>query len=338
MFEKIIKFIKYNNAVVLILAVLFLASSGVWAQTEAGQEFIGAKQVTVEGVDNTLLLEVDLDTHDMDFNIELIKKDENYYYVTYTYLDIQEKNNAWQYQMQEGIRKISLNLKKDLGEYLAEELGEEYEARIKELKKEKTRALEAGEELKFEVTEYTGLIGQSLELASRVFNNYEPIKKRVIPSPSIPPNVLLARIEGREDEVSLADDLTDILEDYVNENDPDCDDVFNSIDNCPNDYNPDQDDRDEDGLGDVCDPYPDGGEPDLTPPQDETATTIEEILDEPSEDEPPAPTDDSSADVPDNNPTDVPPVDETPDDETPADEPPATEDEPDVEIIELPVE
>ena len=326
MFKKAIHFIKYNNAVVLILAFLFLASTGVWAQTEAGQEFIGEKQITIEGVDNTLLLEVDLAALDMDFNIEVIKKDEKYYYVTYTYLDIQKKNSAWQYQMQEGIRKISLNLKKDLGEYLAEELGEEYEARIKELKKEKIKAMEAGEEVKLEVSEYTGLIGQSLELASRVFSNYEPIKKRVIPSPSIPPNVLLARIEGAEDETSPADDMGDILEDYINENDPDRDDIFNTIDNCPNDYNPEQDDRDEDGLGDVCDPYPDGGEPDLSPLQDETATTAEEILDEPPVDEPPA---------------EEPSVDETlveepSADETPVDEPPVPEEEPDVEIIELP--
>lgn len=38
----------------------------------------------------------------------------------------------------------------------------------------------------------------------------------------------------------------------------DGDDIEDSMDNCPNDYNPSQNDKDGDGLGDVCDPNPTG--------------------------------------------------------------------------------
>lgn len=42
--------------------------------------------------------------------------------------------------------------------------------------------------------------------------------------------------------------------------DNDGDGVLNLFDNCPDDANRDQADRDEDGLGDVCDPFPDNPE------------------------------------------------------------------------------
>lgn len=42
----------------------------------------------------------------------------------------------------------------------------------------------------------------------------------------------------------------------VTDTDRDGDGVFDSEDNCPDDYNPDQEDLDEDGLGDICDPEP----------------------------------------------------------------------------------
>jgi len=76
MLNKAIHFIKYNNITVLILAILFLLSTGVFAQTETGKAVIGAKQTNIEGVDNTLLLEADLDNLDMDFKIEKIESDD----------------------------------------------------------------------------------------------------------------------------------------------------------------------------------------------------------------------------------------------------------------------
>ena len=119
MFKKAINFIKYNNFAVLILAVIFIAGSGAWAQTEAGQEFIGEKQEEIKGIDNTLLLSADLENYDMDFKIEKIEKNNQYYFVTYTYLDLVKTDDAWEYLLNEKIRKVSLKIKKDLGAYLA---------------------------------------------------------------------------------------------------------------------------------------------------------------------------------------------------------------------------
>ncbi|MCK5211578.1 hypothetical protein KAJ89_02655 [Candidatus Parcubacteria bacterium] len=310
MFKKAIHFIKYNNAAVLILVVIFIMGSGVWAQTEAGQEFIGEQQISNEGVDNILLLEADLDNFDMEFRIEQVEGDDNYFYVTYTYMDLALIDDAWQYQIQEAIRKVSKSLKKDLGIYLAEELQEEYEQRIKELSAEQSQASELGvESTRVEVSEYSGLIGTTLDLAGRFFNDYEPIKIREIPSPSIPPSVLASSV----DESAVADDLTDIYNEYINANDPDRDDVFGVLDNCPDDFNPGQEDKDGDDIGDVCDPYytliPE--EEDVSTTTNETATSSEDSL-ENSEQK----TENSTATS----------------SETQADG------EPDVEVIELPVE
>jgi len=268
MLKRLTHFIKYNNATVLILVVIFIMGSGAWAQTDAGQEFIGERQLTSEGIDNTLLLEADLDNFDMEYRIEQVEEDSDYYFVTYTYMNLAMADDAWQYQIQEAIRKISKNLKKDLGVYLAEELKEEYEQRIKELRAEQAQASELGvESTRVEVSEYSGLIGATLDLASRVFDDYEPVKIREIPSPSVPPSVLVSTA-GQS---GTADDLTDIYNDYILENDPDRDDVFGLLDNCPNDFNPEQGDKDNDGLGDACDPYYT-----LVPVPDD-ATTTEDV-------------------------------------------------------------
>jgi len=94
MFSKIIHFIKYNNAVVLIVALVLILGTSALA-SDAGQAAIGQRQTTVEGVDNALLLAADLDNFDMEYKIEKIEEDEAMYYVTYTYLDLVNENNAW---------------------------------------------------------------------------------------------------------------------------------------------------------------------------------------------------------------------------------------------------
>ena len=184
MLKKAIHFIKYNNLTVFVVLGVFLLSSGVFAQTEAGQNVIGSKQTSIEGIDNTLLLEADLDNLPMDFKIEKIEKDEKYYYITYTFINLEKKDNAWQYQVREKVRKISLKSNKDLGLYMASQLKEEYEAKIKELKAEQAQAELEGKSARVEVSEYSGLIGKTLEIASNIFPGYDPVKKNILPPSS----------------------------------------------------------------------------------------------------------------------------------------------------------
>ena len=232
MLKRIVDFIKYNNLFIVILAIICIVGSGVFAQTDTGQAIIGQKETKVEGVDNTLLIEVDLANMKMDYKIEKLEQDEKYYYITYTYIDLVKKDNAWQYEMQEKIRKVSKKLKDDMGIYMARELSEEHDQRINDLKSEQDKAKGEGRQQRQEVTEYSGLIGGILDTVAKVVPNYEPIKKISLASPSV------EALRG----------LT-----LVGSGDLDGDGVADNIDNCPTDANPDQKDSDSNGTGDACD-------------------------------------------------------------------------------------
>ncbi|MFA4833517.1 MAG: hypothetical protein WC619_01555 [Patescibacteria group bacterium] len=251
MFEKFIHFIKYNNAVVLIIALVLVLGTSALA-SDAGQAAIGQKQTTVEGVDNTLLLAANLDNFDMDYKVEKIEEDEGMYYVTYTYLDLVNENNAWQYQLKENTRRISKESAGDLGVYLAGELKEEYDARIKELKQAQAEAQTSGEGKRVAVTEYSGLIGASLDLAAKVFPGYEPVKTEELESPVMGESLRQLQNGEVNTAASGPDNLTQVYQNYVEENDPDADNVFGASDNCPAISNSDQADSDSDGIGDVC--------------------------------------------------------------------------------------
>ncbi|MCK4539980.1 hypothetical protein KAU09_02385 [Candidatus Parcubacteria bacterium] len=252
MFKKTIHFIKYNNAALLILLAIFAIGSGAWAQTEAGREFIGEKQEKIEGTDNTLLLSVDMEEYDMDFKIERIKENDKYYFVAYTYLDLAKIDNVWEYQLNEKIRKISKKIKKDLGAYLAEELKEEYDARIKALKKEREIAAEKGEETRIEVADYSGLIGKTLKLTEKIFSGYESVKKREIPSPAVPATVLAKRKikeQTSEESEGEPDDLTKVYFDYLEKMKNDAAEESVAIEEPVVDIPADEDISEEDNIG-----------------------------------------------------------------------------------------
>ena len=250
MMNKLIQFVKYNNAAVLIVAFIFIIGASALA-SEPGREAIGSQKTTIEGVDNTLLLAADLEKFNMDFKVEKIEEDEKMYYVAYTYLDLVEENNAWQYQLKENTRRISKTIDIDLGVYLAGELKEEYDTRLSGLKEAQANARANGEEKRIAVTEYSGLIGASLDLATKIFPDYEPIKKEELESPVMEES--LRQLQGGEVNIPSADNLEQVYTSYVAENDPDSDDVFGANDNCPNISNSDQLDSNNNGVGDVCD-------------------------------------------------------------------------------------
>jgi len=269
MFKRFIHFLQYNNLTVIILALVLLLGASAFAATDAGQAAIGGQTTRVEGVDNTLLLAAVPDAMNFDFKIEKIEQDVDYYYVTYTLLNLVKEDNAWQYELQEKNRKVTKSIRQDLGSYLAEEFKQERYALVRDLKEEQAKAIETGEQKREEVTEYTGLIGKTLDVVANIFPEYEPVKKRELPSPD--PSALAGTSPCKGEDGSFdplldkegclkggvvnssPDNLTSIYNNYVNQNDPDQDNIFGFVDNCPMISNPDQADADGDGVGDACD-------------------------------------------------------------------------------------
>lgn len=221
MLQKFLYFIKYNNATVIILAIILVLGGGAFA---AGPEVIGEKQTSVQGLDNTALLAADLDKFNMDFKIENIEQDDKYFYVSYSFLDLVKNNSAWQYQLSQRTQKVSKKVKLDLGQYLAKFLVKHYEARIRELKQEKNQTQKEGEQRRVEVSEYSGLIGRTLNLAAKVFPGYEPVVKRELPAPEnfkLPESLAASAAPISQG----ADNLTRIYNDYMAEHP----DLLNSL-------------------------------------------------------------------------------------------------------------
>ena len=97
---------------------------------------------------------------------------------------------------------------------MAKFMAKHYEARLRALKQEKSLAESSGEQKRFEITEYSGLIGKTLDLTAVIFPGYEPIKKRQL---STPENFNLPETNFSNPSASSgrADNLEKIYKDYV---------------------------------------------------------------------------------------------------------------------------
>ena len=221
-------FVQYNNAFLIILVVCVLAFGSLsFASENVRDATIGGQIVRAEGTDNTLLLEQDFDKFNMDFKITGIVEDEESYTVSYSYVDfdlvsstpgdpispageIGSLNGVWQYIERTGVRKIDKPFRQDLGIYLAEQLRQEAQARIKELKRLQTEEREKGLTKVVQVTEYSGLIGKVLDLGAAVFPGYEPVKKIELETPAVDEQIA-------QRAQSSTDNITNVYQNWVQE-------------------------------------------------------------------------------------------------------------------------
>ena len=256
MIKKVISFIKYNNATILILAIIFVVGGSVFA-SETGREAIGGSTTHIEGIDNAALLSIDLDSFDMDFMIESIEEDDKYYYVTYSYMDLESVDNVWQYIFKEKVRKISKKSKVDLVSYMAKELSEESYGKIKKLKESKGKAENKGVQNKKKVTKYSGIIGKALALGEKVIPGFEAEEEEIMLSPlRVSMNKYSKEQKEKNNRIATPDLIAKTFieaEDKYLENDSDFDGIGNGDDNCPIQKNHNQLDSDNDGVGDACD-------------------------------------------------------------------------------------
>ena len=251
MLKKALYFLQYNNFTILLILAIFLAGASVFA-SEDGRALIGKQVSSLEGTDNTALIDANLDDFNMDYKIVSVERDDKYYYIKYSFLDLSLQDGVWKYALKENDRKISVRPEEDFVGYFSKELKEEHDARIAELKAEQEKARSAGKQLRKQVTEYSGLIGALFSVAESVFPEFSPVKTEPLPTPLSEELAGSAPSEEDSSTAVKAENLEQLYREYSSKNDPDEDGFFGDHDNCPDISNPDQADGDKDGKGDAC--------------------------------------------------------------------------------------
>ena len=179
MYQKILNFIKYHNAFTIGLALVFVFSGAIFASEDVRQAVIGQEIVTEIGVDNSQLLSADLENFDINLKINNVLEDEENYYIDYTFNTIAVRDNIWQPVVKTErftVNKTALG-DRDLGIYLAEELGEVAMSEIVYLKEAQKSEKERGRTQIVKTSDYTGLIGLTLDLKNKILPGYEPVVK-----------------------------------------------------------------------------------------------------------------------------------------------------------------
>lgn len=181
MLAKIVDFIKYNNAFTIIFVIIFFGTGVAFAADEDIRESVYASEEKLVSVDNSLILSSDFDNFDFQLMIGGVTEDDKNYYAEYSYDTLAIIDGAWQRKKVEKtltVSKDELN-GRDLGLYIAEELGENVRGELAYLKRVQKIETEKGESQKIVTVEYSGLVGKMIDPKSVVIEGYEP----VIPEP-----------------------------------------------------------------------------------------------------------------------------------------------------------
>ena len=181
MFKQFVTFIKYHNALPIGVAFLLLATGGALAASpelrEGAREALVKAEEKVQSIDNSFIVNANLDTYTPKVHITEITEDEEYYYVTYTLQTIDLEDFIWQEVSREEVLKVSKESLGggDLGLYSAEELGEVVNHRLSYLKEVQEIERGRGITQKVIATAYSGLIGKFLSPTEETFSGYEPV-------------------------------------------------------------------------------------------------------------------------------------------------------------------
>lgn len=183
MFQKILHFIKYNNLFALMIALTFGGAGISFAATNpAFQASIYSTSQTVKSVDNHILLSTDLDTFNFNLQINTVTNDTDNYYIDYSYTTLSVIDGVWQPTPMEKVltvSKASLD-GKDLGLYVAKELGDNINYELDYLKRSQKLEKAKGQTQKVVTIQYSGLVGKMLDPKDKVIRGYQP----VIPEPA----------------------------------------------------------------------------------------------------------------------------------------------------------
>ena len=188
----LIKFVKYNNLLPIVLMLVFLGASLSLAN-ETVQEGLLRSEEIVRAIDNSYIINVNLTKFDARLKITGITETSEYFDVTYTYNSIALENYIWR----DVVLAKSLRVSKtalggdDLGLFVAEQLGQMLGSELAYFRQAQTLERAKGRTQKIVSTQYAGLIGSLLDPKDETFAGYVPVIKEATeaePEPVLPLN------------------------------------------------------------------------------------------------------------------------------------------------------
>ena len=189
MYQKVVNFIRYNNAFAIAFFLLFSGFGITYAASPEVREGVYASKEVVVSVDNRQVVSVDLDNFNFNLVINSVTEDDKNYYAAYSYQTLAIEDGAWQTVTVEKTLTVSKEALdgKDLGLYATKELAEIINYELSYLKRVQKLEQEKGTSQKVVVTEYSGLVGKLLNPKEEVIEGYNPVIPEPIPEVAPPP-------------------------------------------------------------------------------------------------------------------------------------------------------
>lgn len=186
MYKKIEHFIKYNNAIPIFFGILFLGAGGALAANEDVRDAVISSENIVRSIDNTRIVNVDLNSYSVAVEIIGVEEDDLFYYVEYTLYTVDLVDGVWTDMGKDKVLKVSKeSLKgKDLGLYATRELAQVRDGELNRLKETQEIERGNGESIKVVATVYSGLVGKFLDTKEEFLPGYNAVIKEVVPPPT----------------------------------------------------------------------------------------------------------------------------------------------------------
>ncbi len=182
MIGKIVNFIQYNNFFTLTLMFVFMGASATFAASPDARASIVGQTETVRSVDNTYLINTDFTAFNVGLKVVAVKEDDEWYYIDYTYNTAEVVDYVWKEVSKSASMKVTKKElgAKDLGLYVAEQLGQVTDQKLVYLQETQKREKKIGMTQKVVATEYSGLVGQFLSTEEKTFEGYVPVKPPIL--------------------------------------------------------------------------------------------------------------------------------------------------------------
>jgi hypothetical protein len=170
----LLNFFKYNNAVPIILGVVFIGAGSAFAATDPQAIYSQTQQVV--SVDNTYIANKDLTTWTPKILITGVTEDADNYYVAYTFTTIDVVNYAWQ----DVAKNITMTVNKadlgqrDLGVYVTAQFRNIITNEVAYLSEVQDKAKNDISQ-KVVATTYGGLVGKFLDTSTETLPGYTPV-------------------------------------------------------------------------------------------------------------------------------------------------------------------